>query len=121
MFINLRRLQEILNKIPSESIGEDVILCFDKTGFYLKGKNNEDTKELNNNWKWLITLLNQEAGVEEMLSVSDIAEHLRCSKATVYSILKDEENPKLPFIQTPKGIRIKSSDYFKFLNDCYIE
>ena len=121
MFINVKKIQEILNKIPSESIDEDTMLCFDKTGFYLKGKNSEETNELNNNWKWLITLLNQEVGVEEMLSVSDIAEHLRCSKATVYSILKDEENPKLPFIQTPKGIRIKSSDYFKFLSECYID
>lgn len=121
MFINFKELIRTLEDIELDNIPDYVRICFDKTGFYFEGNSPEETKELNVRWKWLITILNKRAGVQEMLSISDIAKHLGMSPNTVRSILKeqDKNNIVLPFINTSRGIKIKTSDYFKFLENNY--
>lgn len=121
MIVNIRQLVNRLNHIPLQNIPSHVELCFDKTGFTFKGKNPEETKELNQKWRHYLVRLNKIAGVEEYLTVAEVAEHLSVSIASVHKIIKeqDKDNPILPYIRTNIGIRIKTSDYLDYLSKCY--
>jgi len=121
MFTNIHKLIEELNRVNLDNIPEHVELCFEETGFYMKGKTIEETIDLNKRYKLLISNLNKISGVEEMLTVSKIAKHLQMSPNTIYELLKNNlpNTPQLKYIQTERGVRIRNSDYYEFLHECY--
>lgn len=121
MIINLRKLVSALKRLPIESMGEDVLLTYDITGFKLVASTEEETRRLNKRWDLLIKDINRFACVEEYLTVAEVANHLHISKQSVLNILKRQDGlvAVLPYVRTDKGIRIKTSDYLIFLAQHY--
>lgn len=122
MIMNIHNLTHILNTFPLDKIGRNVYLTYEITGFSLKGQSEQETKELNSKWSIYINRLNKLVGVEEYLTVNEIAQHLKISKQNVHNILKrqDQNEPVLPFVSTNRGKRVKTSDYINFLNKNYM-
>lgn len=122
MIMNIHNLIHILNTFPLDKIGKNVYLTYEITGFTLKGQTEQETQELNSKWSIYLARLNKLAGVEEYLTVSEIAQHLKISKQNVHNILKrqDQNEPVLPFVSTNRGKRVKTSDYINFLNKSYM-
>ena len=123
MNVNLNHLIHVLKSFPIKNIPKDTRLIYEKTGFRLEGESIEETEELNKKWSLYIDQLNKISFYEEFLTVSEIAEHLKISTASVHKILKeqDQNNPTLPYIDTSVGKRIRTIDYIRFLEQCYIK
>lgn len=123
MFIKFNLLNNFMKKVKSEGIPNNIYLCFDNLiGFHFKDEKHEDSNTYNTRWGKELEFLNKQVGIEEYLTVSEIASHLKISVNSIYNIIKeqDKENPILPYVDTSRGIRIKNIDYIIFLEKHYI-
>jgi len=118
MFVNLKAFKGALDRLPLENLPDDTIILYDVNGFSLKSSSwgAHDLRSTP-----LLSELNRMVNHNEMLTVSEIAGHLKMSRNTIYSFLRKEgkNSPQMPYIETEKGIRVLSSDYLAFLETCY--
>lgn len=64
------------------------------------------------------TYFKREISTESFLTVLEISEHLKLSKQIIYQLVN---NGDIPCILINKNIRIKKSDYLRFLEKNYID